>query len=94
MQTTARRVDAVWLLLSLVTVAAALLARLGGRSEFSPSTAVTVAVVAIAAFKVRLVVRQFMEVRAAPPWLRRLTDGWVLTLLGSILGIYLLSPAQ
>ena len=90
MHSTTRRIDTVWLLLSLVTVAAALLARLGGRSEYSPSTAVTVAVIVIAAFKSHLVIREFMEVRGAPIWLRRLTGGWVLALLGSILALYLL----
>jgi hypothetical protein len=47
-------------------------------------------VLAIAAVKTRLVIRQFMDVRAAPGWLRRATDGWLAVLMAVIIGLYLL----
>jgi hypothetical protein len=53
-------------------------------------TAVTIAVLAIAAVKTRVVVRQFMDVRAAPRWLRRATDAWLAVLMAAIIGLCLL----
>jgi hypothetical protein len=47
-------------------------------------------VLAIAAVKTRFVIREFMEVRAAPHWLRRATDGWLAVLMAAIIGLYLL----
>ena len=41
------------------------------------STAVTVAAICLALVKVRIIMREFMEVRHAPPLLRRLTDLWI-----------------
>jgi len=39
-----------------------------------------VAVLLIAFVKVRIVAREFMEVRSAPRWLRAASDGWILLL--------------
>lgn len=83
------RTNIVWMMLSAVTVVSWGLASLRGRSEFSASTAVTVAVLLIAAFKVRLIIQEFMEVRFGPSWLRRLTDGWLAALLAAVLVLYL-----
>jgi hypothetical protein len=44
---------------------------------------------AVAFFKVRLVIRYFMEVRAAPLWLRRATDAWVVLVPCVLLGLIL-----
>lgn len=55
-----------------------------------PSTPVAVAAIVIALVKVRLIFRQFMEVRQAPTWLGRLTDAWILIVAISLLGSYLL----
>jgi len=57
---------------------------------FSPDTALTIAVLAIAAVKTRLVIRQFMDARAAPAWLCRATDAWLAVLMAAITGLYLL----
>jgi len=87
--TTGVRVNSVWLFLSLVTVASWLLASQRGQHEFSPSTAVTVTVVVMAAVKVRFIITQFMETRVGPAWLRRLTGGWLTVLAAAILVLYL-----
>lgn len=50
------------------------------------SAAVTSSVIVIALVKVRIIFREFMEVRNAPVLLCRLTDAWVL-----LMGIALLS---
>lgn len=84
-----RRIVLVWAVLSAMTIASWQLGTARGHSEFSPSTAVTVGIVAAAAIKCRLIISHFMEVRSAPVWLRRVTDGWLALLAGSILALYL-----
>ncbi len=81
------RVTWTWALLSALTVVSWALA---AARRFSPGTALTIAVLAIAAVKTRLVIRQFMDVRAAPHWLRRATDAWLAVLMAAIIGLYLL----
>ena len=49
---------------------------------------ITYAVILIAAIKVRVIVREFMEVRHAPNLLRRLTDGWTVFITVALLAIY------
>jgi hypothetical protein len=63
---------------------------LDGGARLSPGTALTSAVLAITAVKTRLVIREFMEVRAAPAWLRRATDAWLAVLMAAIIALYLL----
>ena len=84
--TVTSRITWAWALLSALTVVSWVLA---GTRRFSPSTAVTIAVLAIAAVKTRTVIRQFMEVRVAPRWLRRATDAWLAVLMAAIIGLYL-----
>jgi preprotein translocase subunit SecG len=47
------------------------------------------AVLAFGAIKARLIVQEFMEVRTAPRWLRRLTDAWLAGLFITVLVLYL-----
>jgi hypothetical protein len=79
-----------WLVVSLIT-----LAYLG--MDYSvdrggvlrPSAAVTIAAIVIALVKVRIIFREFMEVRNAPAMLTRLTDIWVAVIGASLLVSYL-----
>jgi hypothetical protein len=57
------------------------------------SAVVTVSAIAIALIKVRIIFREFMEVRDAPIWLRRLTDGWVVLVATCLLGSYFIGSA-
>jgi hypothetical protein len=84
-----RRLTVVWAVLSAMTVASWLLGSARGHAEFSPSTTITVGILAAAVIKARLIIRHFMEVRTAPTWLRSVTDGWLVLLVGSILALYL-----
>lgn len=84
-----RRITFVWVLLSALTAASWLLAGARGHREFSPSTGVTVGIMLAVAVKGRLIIRHFMEVRSAPPWLRHVTDGWLVLLVTPILALYL-----
>lgn len=84
--TVTSRITWTWALLSALTMVSWALA---ATRRFSPSTAVTIVVLAIAAVKTRTVIRQFMEVRVAPRWLRRATDAWLAVLMAAIIGLYL-----
>ncbi|MFV8167193.1 cytochrome C oxidase subunit IV family protein [Mycobacterium sp. 134] len=57
------------------------------------STVVTVSAIAIALVKVRIIFREFMEVRHAPTLLCRLTDGWVVLIGICLLGSYFVGGA-
>ena len=54
----------------------------------SASALVTSGVIVIAVIKVRIIFREFMEVRQAPVLLCRLTDAWVVLIAASLLGSY------
>lgn len=85
-----RPVTLVWLVLMLATVATTWWL---SKDWFSPLVG-TVAIFLIAAFKVRLVLLYFMELRHAPlPW-RLLFEAWVLVATAAVLGIYLQTLAQ
>jgi hypothetical protein len=57
------------------------------------STVVTVSAIVIALIKVRIIFREFMEVRHAPALLCRLTDAWVLLIAVCLLGSYFVGMA-
>ena len=52
------------------------------------STVVTVAAICFALIKVRIIMREFMEVRSAPRFLLRITDFWVVLMGFAMLGVY------
>jgi cytochrome c oxidase subunit IV len=57
------------------------------------STLVTVVAICFALVKVRIIMREFMEVRSAPRMLRRLTDYWVLVMAVALLAVYFAGKA-
>ncbi len=57
------------------------------------STVVTVFAICFALIKVRIIMREFMEVRTSPLALRRLTDFWVLLMAAALLGVYFAGKA-
>jgi hypothetical protein len=58
-----------------------------------PSAVVTSSVIVIATIKVRIIFREFMEVRQAPALLCRLTDAWVVLIAAALLGSYFIGTA-
>ena len=54
---------------------------------------VTSSVIVIALIKVRIIFREFMEVRQAPVLLRRLTDAWVFVIAAGLFGSYFVGMA-
>jgi hypothetical protein len=57
------------------------------------STVVTVSAILIALIKVRIIMREFMEVRHAPRLLKRITDLWVAIMAVVLLGLYFAGKA-
>jgi heme/copper-type cytochrome/quinol oxidase subunit 4 len=78
-------VSIVWATLMLATCASTWLL---SKNSITPEVA-TVTIMLIAAVKVRLVIRYFMEVRLAPLALRLVCDGWLLAVTALIVTIYL-----
>ncbi|OBJ48576.1 cytochrome C oxidase subunit IV family protein [Mycobacterium sp. 1423905.2] len=85
-----RRLLVVWLILCALTVGYLWIDHSVGDEAGAPrsSAVVTAAVIVIALIKVRIIFREFMEVRQAPPLLSRLTDAWVLLMAAGMLGSY------
>lgn len=84
-----RRLLVVWLVLALLTLGYLWL----DHSVSRASTAVTSSVIVIALIKVRIILREFMEVRDASAVLRRLTDAWVLLVAAGLFGSYFIGLA-
>ena len=78
-------VSIVWAALMLATCASTWLL---SKNSVTPEVA-TVAIVLIAAVKVRLVIGYFMEVRWALLALRFICDGWLLAVTALIVTVYL-----
>lgn len=78
-------VTVVWAALMLATCASTWLL---SKNSVTPEVA-TVAIMLVAAVKVRLVIRYFMEVRRAPLALRLVCDGWLLAVTALIMTVYL-----
>lgn len=82
-----KRLLIVWVVLASLTLGYLVIDRsVDGSTE--PSVVVTSSVIVIAVIKVRIIFREFMEVRQAPALLCRLTDAWVILIAVSLLACY------
>jgi cytochrome c oxidase subunit IV len=88
-----KRLLVVWLALSAITIAQLGVGSLDGQGALRPNAAITSSVIVIALVKVRIIIREFMEVRHAPVLLCRLTDLWVVFTGVSLLGCYFVGMA-
>jgi len=88
-----KRLLVVWLALCAITIVSLIVGSLEGRAAHVPNAAITSSAIGIALVKVRIIFREFMEVRHAPVSLCRLTDAWVLLTAVSLLGVYFLGMA-
>ena len=75
----------IWLLLMGLSLGSWILSmQSSGASGF-----VSIAIIlVISLFKVRLVLRNFMDVSEAPAWLRYSVDGWILAVLIGLLAFF------
>ena len=83
-----KRLLVVWLILASFTLAYLWIDHSLDRS-LRPSVVVTSSVIVIALIKVRIIFREFMEVRQAPALLCRLTDAWVVLIGVSLFSCYI-----
>lgn len=88
-----KRLIVVWLVLSAITIAQLGIGSVGGRASLTPNAALTSSAILIALIKVRIIFREFMEVRHAPVLLCRLTDLWIVLAGVSLLGSYFVGVA-
>jgi Prokaryotic Cytochrome C oxidase subunit IV len=78
-----KRLLVVWVILASLTLAYLWIDHTANGSLRS-SALITSSVIVIALVKVRIIFREFMEVRNAPVLLCRLTDAWVV-MIGAVL---------
>ena len=88
-----KRLLIVWLALSAITLAQLGVGSFDEQEALTPNAAITVSAIGIALVKVRLIIREFMEVRHAPALLGRLTDLWLAVTAVSLIGSYLVGMA-
>jgi hypothetical protein len=89
-----KRLLIVWLILTSMTLAYVWIDHtVDQNGTLKASTVVTVSASVIAVIKVRIIFREFMEVRHAPAWLCRLTDAWVVLIAVCLLGSYFVGSA-
>jgi hypothetical protein len=77
----------VWVILAALTLAYLWIDH-SVDGALKSSAVVTSSVIVIALVKVRIIFREFMEVRDAPVVLCRLTDAWVVLIAVVLLGCY------
>jgi hypothetical protein len=83
-----KRLLVVWLVLSAITMAQLGVGSVDRQAALVPNAAITSSAIVMALVKVRIVFRQFMEVRHAPVLLGRLTDLWIVVTGAVLLGCY------
>jgi hypothetical protein len=89
-----KRLLIVWAILTAMTLMYVWLDHSADRNgTLQASTVVTVSAIVIALIKVRIIFREFMEVRHAPALLCRLTDGWVVLIGVCLLTTYFVGSA-
>jgi len=89
-----RRSLVIWLVVSAITLGyLALDSSADDHGAYRASSVVTTIAILLALVKVRLIFREFMQVRNAPALLCRLTDLWVVLIGAALLGSYYLGLA-
>jgi hypothetical protein len=89
-----KRLLIVWLILTSMTLAYVWIDHTVDQDgTVRASTVVTGSAIVIALIKVRIIFREFMEVRHAPAWLCRVTDAWVVLIAVCLLGSYFVGSA-
>jgi uncharacterized membrane protein len=84
-----KRLFITWLILTAITLLYFWIDRATNTDGvLTASTVVTVSAIFLALMKVRIIMREFMDVRAAPPVLRSFTDAWIVLMGLALLGTY------
>ena len=88
-----KRLIVTWLALSAITIMQLGIGAIDGRAALSGKSAIAASAIGIALIKVRIIIREFMEVRHAPVLLGRLTDLWIVLTGAILLGGHLAGTA-
>jgi hypothetical protein len=89
-----RRLTAAWIVVVVVTVIyLAIDGSVDDDGVLGASTSASVAAIALALAKLRIIMREFMDVRHAPRVLRIMTDALVIIMAACLLGTYLVGRA-
>jgi hypothetical protein len=80
------RLVITWFFLSAITLLAWAIGSAHGRGPLKPDAAVAISAIAITLIKVRVIIREFMDVRTAPTRLKTVTDTW-LVVFGAAMGL-------
>lgn len=89
-----RRLAAAWIVVVVVTLIYLVIDRSADDTgDLGASTLSSVAAMALALAKIRIIMREFMDVRHAPRVLRTVTDALVIIMGACLLGTYLVGRA-
>jgi len=90
-----KRLLIVWVILASFTLGYLVIdhSAEGQAGSLRSSAVITSSVIVIALIKVRIIFREFMEVRQAPVLLCWLTDAWVVLIGAALLGSYFIGTA-
>jgi len=89
-----RRLSVAWVVVVTITLIYLVIdGSVDDRDVMRASTVASVAAIGLALIKVRIVMREFMDVRYAPRILRTVTDALVLTMGVFLFGTYLVGRA-
>lgn len=83
-----KRLLVVWLVLSAITIAQLGVGSVDRHAALTPNAGITSSAILLALIKVRIIFREFMDVRHAPVLLCRLTDLWLVITGAALLGCY------
>ena len=89
-----KRLFAVWIVLVAITLLYLWIDHSVDKGRILvASTVVTLAAIGLACVKVRIIMREFMEVRGAPSLLCRIADFWVVLMAIALIGTYVAGKA-
>lgn len=77
-----------WFVLSAITLIAWWLGAHHGEGPLRPDPAVGLGAMAITLVKVRVIIREFMDVRHAPAKLKYVTDAWLIVFIIAMIVAY------
>jgi hypothetical protein len=90
----ARRLATAWLVVVVFTLIYLVIDRtVDDNGVLGASTFATIAAISLALIKVRIIMREFMDVRHAPRVLRTMTDALVVVMAVSLVGTHLVGRA-
>lgn len=84
------RLFLMWLVLTAITLFAWWMGAHHGKGPLKPDAAVAFGAISVTLIKVRVIMREFMDLRHAPVRLKRITDAWLIAFAGAMTVAYIL----